>query len=176
VKVQFEFTATELADVAERSAGRSVVLQERRRLGVAGWAALISFALFFALVGEVWTRLLYSILIFIVLVLAYPYVFPSGLRGYYRKYYREQLGGDGPFMCEVEIIPDGITCRQIGVEIKRKWSSVVEVVDTPEGVEFRHKPTGMLVVRDRAFETPQQRAEFIRLARDFIASCAEQVI
>jgi hypothetical protein len=90
----------------------------------------------------------------------------------YLKYYREQLGGDGPFLCEVEITPAGLTIRQIGIETKRPWSVVEEIVDTSDGLEFRCRIGGILVVRDRAFETAELRSVFLRRAKEFLASSA----
>lgn len=170
MRVQFEYTTKDLADVAERSAQRSVVLRKRRRSAIAGWAALLCFALFFALKGQIWTRLGFASLSFVVLVVAYPYIFPSTMGTTYLKYYREMLGGDGPFVCEVQISSEGIVCRQSGAEIKHPWSSIAEILDTPGGVEFRYRPAGLLVVRDRAFGTPESRAAFTKLARQFAAT------
>ena len=86
----------------------------------------------------------------------------------------EQLGGDGPFLCEVEIAPDGITTRQRETETKRPWSAVKDVADVPDSVEFLFQTGGFLVVRDRAFQTPEQRATFLRTVRGFLAESSDR--
>ena len=85
------------------------------------------------------------------------------------KYFRERLGGDGPFRCEVEITDAGIIARQLGAESRHSWAQVVAITEIPGGIEFVYRPLGALVVRDRAFATAQQRAEFLKLARAYLA-------
>jgi hypothetical protein len=170
MKVQFEFTATDVADVAQRSSTRSKAIREWRWIARIGWASLISLALFFAIDGPLVRRLIFSLAILLGLIALYPYIFRTSATVRYRKYYREQFGGDGPFSCEVEIAPTGLTVTQHGAETRRPWRNIQELVDTAGAIEIRCKPTGLVVVRDRAFQTTQQRAEFLRLARDYLAS------
>lgn len=131
------------------------------------WAALISLALFFAIEGDIIARALYAALAFVGLVALYPLVFRGSPRGRYIEYYREQLGSNGPFQCEVEITAEGVTVEQNGAQLKRPWSSVKEVADTSGAIEFVWNSGGSLVVRERAFESAEQRAEFLRLSRSF---------
>jgi hypothetical protein len=100
----------------------------------------------------------------------YPRVSKSWSDRRYLKYYQEHLGGDGPFVCEVVITPEGVTTTQFGAETRRQWSGVKEIVDSPGAVEFVFRVGGMLVVRDRAFATPQQRLEFLTAARTYLAA------
>jgi hypothetical protein len=86
------------------------------------------------------------------------------------SYYRERLGGDGPFTCEVELTADSLAIRQCGAELKYLWSSMTEIVDTPGGIEFAARGGGFLVVRDRAFLTPQQRSDFLLAARQLMSN------
>jgi len=133
------------------------------------WAALISLALFFAIEGDIIARALYALLAFVGLGALYPLVFRGSPKGRYIEYYRERLGGDGPFQCEVEITSEGVTVEQNGAQVKWRWSSVKEVADTSGAIEFVWNTGGSLVVRDRAFENTEQRAEFLRLSRGFAA-------
>jgi hypothetical protein len=89
------------------------------------------------------------------------------------KYFRERLGGDGPFRCEVEIGEKGIVARQLGAESRHSWAQVASIGEIPDGIEFVYRPLGSLVVRDRAFATAQQRAEFLALARKLGAAGAK---
>ncbi len=77
-----------------------------------------------------------------------------------------------PFLCEVEMTSDGITTKQGGAETKR-WSAVKEIVETPDSLDFVWHGGGLLVVRNRAFHTPELRSTYIRTAREFLASSSD---
>ena len=81
----------------------------------------------------------------------------------------EQLGGDGPFSCEIEITPDGITTWQCGAETKRPWSAVKEINETSDALEFFWCTGGLLAVRNRAFQTPESCSDFLRKSKKFLA-------
>lgn len=172
VRVRFEFSAADMADVARRSAERSKTIRDSRWQGVASWSTLLGLALFFALSGSFIARATFSVAFGLALFFLFSRRKWSSPSATYLKYYREQLGGDGPFLCEVEITPAGLTTRQNDIETKRAWSVVEEIVDTPDGLEFRCRIGGMLVVRDRAFDAAEMRSAFLRRAKEFLASGA----
>jgi hypothetical protein len=85
-----------------------------------------------------------------------------------QEFYRERLGGDGPFTCEVELTSAGVVSRQLGQETLHPWSQVASVAEVPGGVELIYRPIGSLLVRDRAFPDPQVRTDFLSQARSLI--------
>jgi hypothetical protein len=64
-------------------------------------------ALFFAIDGPLLRWLTFSLAILLGLLALYPRIFQTSATGRYQKYFREQLGGDGPFTCEIEISAAG---------------------------------------------------------------------
>ena len=172
MKVEFEFSVADLADTARRSGERSQAIRDMRWQGLATWAALLSLALFLLLEGGLVGRAIFAVLFWAAIMVIYPRVAKTWSDNRYQKYYQEQLGGDGPFVCEVVITPEGVTTTQFGAETRRRWSGVKEIVDSPGAVEFVFRVGGMLVVRDRAFATPQQRLEFLTAARSYLAATA----
>ncbi len=119
LRVRFEFSAADMADVARRSADRSKTIRDSRWHAAASWSAVLGLALFFALSGSFIARATFSVAFCLVLFFLFSRWRWSSPNATYLKYYREQLGGDGPFLCEVEITPAGLTIRQIGIETKR---------------------------------------------------------
>ena len=89
-----------------------------------------------------------------------------------QAFYRERLGGDGPFTCEVELTSAGVVSRQLGQESYHAWSHVASVSEVPGGIEFAYTPVGSLLVRDRAFTDAHVRADFVSLARSHIPESA----
>jgi hypothetical protein len=170
MKVAFEFSAADLADAAQRAAARSRVQQDWRWQANAMWSLLIAVALFFALSGSLFSRALYCTF-FGVALFAFIHWFlkPSG-SGRYVRYYRERLGGDGPFLCEVELTADGVTVRQSGAVMTWPWSSSTSVNDNPADIELVFKTGGNVVVRDRAFQNQEMRSNFLRTCRESIAA------
>src|SRR5215472_646890 len=133
MKVQFDFTPADLAEVARRTVNRSPLVHR--------W------------------RLMNSIAGAVLAVLVFALIFYLGRRraGSTRlqEFYRERLGGDGPFTCEVELTPSGVVSRQLGQESLHPWTQVASVAEVPGGVELIYRPIGSLLVRDRAFSDPR---------------------
>lgn len=83
------------------------------------------------------------------------------------QYFREQLG-DGPIRIIVELRSEGAWVRQANVQMLFEWEHATAIEDTPGGVEMIFQRGGIVVVRDRAFESATQRTEFIERARDLM--------
>ena len=161
-----------MADVARRSANRSKTIRDLRWHAAATWCFLLSLIVFFVISGSVIVRATFCIAFGLVLFFLMFRGGRSSPQAAYLKYFREQLGGDGPFLCEIEITPAGITATQNGVEMKRGWPSVKDIIDTSDGLEFHWRTGGTLVVRDRAFKTPDLRTAFLHTAREYRAAVA----
>lgn len=168
LKVKFDFTVADLADVAYREANRSGSLSSRERnariLGLAVWAVIL-YAVTEATPWSVHDRVIVAAFFFALslLFMLIPRTSPAAKR--LLKLYRDKLGSDGPFPCEVELGPEGVVIRQFGGETKRDWSHVQSVDDARDGIEFRFAPIGFLLVRNHGFSTPEARRHFLDAAR-----------
>ncbi len=168
MKVAFDFSAADLAEVASRATNRSPLVQQWRMRGYGMLGTLVGLLAFLAIPGDLVYRSVAAGLI------ATPFFIAMGRQPQQRpqrlvKYFREPLGGNGPFKCEVELTQAGIIARQLGAESRHSWAQVVSITEIPGGIEFVYRPLGSLVVRDRAFATAQQRAEFLKVARGYLA-------
>src|SRR5262245_24257675 len=80
----------------------------------------------------------------------------------------EQLGTD-TMRCEIELRREGTWLRQRNIEVTHAWRDLMSFADSELGIELRFRD-GYLLVRARAFQTPDDRATFVtavrRLARD----------
>jgi hypothetical protein len=83
------------------------------------------------------------------------------------RYAAEQFGPSAPFTFEIEITTNGMTTRQLGEEIRREWNNVVRITEATGGIEFDIRLGGMVFVRDTGFKSPDERSEFLRLARQY---------
>ena len=170
MKVQFEFSASDLAEVASRASDRSRVVQGWRWQGRMTWAVLVSLLVYLLAPGQPTSRAVFAMLVCLLLVVVIHRLSRTpGGHSQMLKYYREQLGGDGPFVCEVELSPAALVTRQLGAEITHPWSQVVSAAAVSGGIEFIYRPIGVLLVRDRAFKTLESREEFLALAHRLIS-------
>src|SRR5690242_13250074 len=117
VKVHFDFTARDMAEVAAREANRSNMLRTQRLrgkvMGVLIWGVIV-FALTELSHWSIRDRAIVTGLICGLALLAKFIPRTSPVTERLINYYKEQLGGDGPFQCEVELGPTGLVTRQFG--------------------------------------------------------------
>jgi hypothetical protein len=166
MKVQFEFTVRDLAEVAAKHASDSRVVSASRSNARAVWAAMIGIAAFGIVPAALIGRTLAGLAAFTVSMLVWKKPGTQSPNPVMVKYYREQLGSDGPFTCEVELCDSDFRTRQFGTETVHPWSQVASIDLVPEGVEFRIKPMGLVLVRDRAFASPENKDLFLARARE----------
>lgn len=174
MKVQFEFTPADLAEVGRRAVNRSPLVHRWRLMNSLSVAVLVGLLV---LVATPWELAIRSIVGAAVAVVLFVVVFylsrRHGASARLRQFYRERLGGDGPFTCEVELTSAGVVSRQLGQESLHPWPQVASVAEVPGGIEFVYRPIGSLLVRDRAFRDSQMRADFLAMARGFVPAGAE---
>lgn len=173
MKVQFEFSTADLAEVTSRTVNRSPLIH-RWRLRNTGASAVLAGLLAFAIVpGDLAIRIAAGLVIALGIFVVTMYLLSRPSRNMRTEaFYRERLGGDGPFTCEVELTSAGVVSRQLGQESYHSWSHVASVSEVPGGIEFVYMPIGLLLVRDRAFPDPKVRATFVSLARSHIPESA----
>jgi len=170
VKIAFDFTVDDMVDVAERAAERSSTVRgigSQTRLV----SSIIAAAIVFLLIpGDPVWRLLGAGVAAAVCAWMYPSDYRKLHRKRLRQHFIEQFGGEGPFRCEVELTPQGLAVTQAGAQIVREWKSITAVLDTGDSIEFVARGSGSLVVRNRAFQSQSEHAEFLRLARSYATS------
>jgi hypothetical protein len=174
VKIKFEFSTSDLAEVASRTVNRSPLVHRWRLRNTAAGAVLAGLLAFAIVPGDMAIRIAAGLIIALGVFVVAMYLLSRPRRNTRTEaFFRERLGGDGPFTCEVELTSAGVVSRQLGQELYHSWSHVASVSEVPEGVEFIYTPIGSLLVRDRAFPDPQVRADFVSLARSHIPESAQ---
>jgi hypothetical protein len=174
MKIQFEFSTADLAEVASRTVNRSPLVHRwrvRRAVAIAFLAGLLAFAF---VPGDMAIRIAagFAIALGVLVVTMYLLSRSTG-NSRTEAFYRERLGGGGPFACEVELTSAGVVSRQLGQESYHPWSHVSAVAEVPGGIEFVYIPIGSLLIRDRAFPDPQVRVDFVAMARSHVPETAQ---
>ena len=137
MKVQFEFSPADLAEVASRTVNRSPLVHRWRLRNSIAAAVLFGLLVFAA---TPWDLTIRSVAGLVIAVVMFLIIFLLGRRRGANtrllEFYRERLGGDGPFTCEVELTSAGVVSRQLGQESLHPWSQVASVAEVPGGIEF----------------------------------------
>jgi hypothetical protein len=157
---RFEFTIDDLLDVGERSLSRSKVVRDMRRGGAIASAVLVAAIVFLFLTADLGVRVVVAVGAGAIAGATYPPLRRSLVRQRLHAYWRERLKGDGPFTCEVELTSEGITTRQFSTTTTIPWSAVASVSEIPQGIEIVGKKQGLIVVRERAFASPEAKRRF----------------
>ena len=167
-RASFEFTVDDLVDVGERVLVRSKVVRDMRRGGTILTALAVAAIVFVAVGFSMPVRIACALVSAVIVAVAYPVVRRSLVRSRLRAFWREKLKGDGPFTCEVELTPDGVTTRQLQTTISLPWSQVASVTEVPDGVEIWGRNNELIVVRERAFGSLEAKRRFSEAIRSRI--------
>ena len=170
MRVQFTYSQEDLVDASLRFAARSKSIRAMRLKRLV-WSALLVgssiFVLFrFSLKGAI-AGAAAVVIIFIADLFTYNYQYRKNLR----KIWKEQYGEENEFVCEVELLPEGLKTsgETSGENIQgiTGWETIDEVVSTDDSVDIFGRKGGV-IVRNRAFSSAEERARFIELAREYM--------
>jgi hypothetical protein len=167
MKIAFDFTLDDMVDVAERAADRSNTIQGMRVQARYVSSLVAAVLVYLILPGSETWRLVGAGVAALICAWIYPGDHKKLHRKKLRQHFVEQFGGEGPFHCEVELTPEGLAVTQAGAHIVREWSTITAVLDTGDSIEFVARGSGTLVVRNRAFKSRSEHAEFLRLAQSY---------
>jgi hypothetical protein len=167
VIVRYNVTVADMADVMRRAVSR-----RRPRFGWRWRQSILVSALltaFFASVidGTERAKSIGSAIFFIVAFTALTYLQKARVSNALERFVREQYGPSAPFIFEIEITSEVMTTRQLGEEVRREWKKVERITEAPGGIEMDTHLGGMVFVRDSGFASPDERAEFLSLARRY---------
>ena len=85
----------------------------------------------------------------------------------YRRVVSEMYSGAEAIRCEFEVRDDILWSRSVHAEISFPWSRLTRVTDRPGSIELWFDP-GLAVVRDRAFQTQEERRDFLDSVRQHL--------
>ena len=172
LRVSFEFTPEDLADVTVRHGGGKPWLRSMRRqsvlgVGVGAWAgAMLALVIVTGLRDR---DSLAGLAVAAMLIGAFAAWYEA--RRFEAKFRRRMLdvvnaepSTSRVMRCDVELCRGGVRLEQQNFEMFYRWTDLVTIEDLDAGVELRFL-AGYVMVRARAFATPDERANFLSLAR-----------
>ncbi len=170
-RLTYDVTVDDALDVAWRLASRTTAFQKQLRLNVLIGSGLAGLALTGTLIyrgATATSAVMFAIVAGIVFAaifgLLYRHFLIKDTLKLHRKIIAEQFGGKPAVPCEVELRPDALWARHLGMELLFPWSICTGIVDNADDVEINFS-TGLSVVRSRYFATPAEREAFLATAR-----------
>jgi hypothetical protein len=166
--VQFEFTQSDLVDASKR-------LLDRDKGASAGvWKAaiydgvVVGSIIFLALQNKPAIGLVVSLTAAGLTILLYPKLQKSGIDRRLHRIAGGLMAEPGPYMCEVELRPEGVWVRQMNKQIIYEWKCVESIEETDDDIAIFTRDGGGVVVRNRAFKLNGEYNRFLELARSRI--------
>ena len=173
MKVQFVATFDDMRDVTLRSLHGSKAIAARRRRSwflLSIGLGLFTFVLFPASIPM---KLVFGVTAALLAAVIYPLLYRRSLRGSIREILREQMGAVQTFLVEVEVDAKGVTFRQMGTQVTYEWSTVTAVGSTDDRIDFHLKGGGVATVRERAFESPEHRLDFLEQVHNYQSQASQ---
>ena len=167
MKVRFKFTLDDLVDAAERGTANSKLVRSWRWREMAVSAVLSGVIVYVLKAGSHETKVFSAVIGALVAVAIHSLVAARTRKGRLRKLLQERFGGAGPYSFEIELTPAAVITTQAGTRSEHAWSTIVEVKDSADSVDFVSKGAGIIVVRNRAFPSEGERRQFLELARKY---------
>lgn len=168
IKVEFDYTLDELVETALRSQRKTKTYQREihRAVLLAGGA---TFILVYLLIrDEVWVRIAIGVVgAFVSMGLNLWLVRKAGTRRL-KKYYQELISDQWPIHLEIELNENGVVARERDATTEIKWARFAKVEENNRSVEFTTKEGRLIVVRERAFKSEEEKRQFIHFAKQHI--------
>jgi len=172
MRVDFEFTALEAAEMH---------LQWHTTSRVARWVRwreqvffVVALVLMVAVISLASSRrrqpetivihVAIAVVVALALTVPFRWFYDELIRKRTHRFLREHLGGEGPHLCSVELRPEHVWSRQNGVEYLFPWTEATAVSDNPDGILIVFRG-GRVLARNRGVASPEQRREFLEIAR-----------
>ena len=168
MQVRFEYTIADLVDVQMR------VLKHSRTARAWRWqdliiTSLLSGVLMFAIIPEGITgKLIVGTIGLVTGALFYVPLNEATVRRRLRKFFAEQVGANKPLFCEVELKDSGVHTSSNGTQLIFAWENVNEIKETQDSVDISSERGGLVVVRKRAFTSPEAQLQFVGLANQYL--------
>src|SRR5262245_3236693 len=132
--VQFEYTETELVDSCRRLLGRSKPVNARLWKDSIYYAVIMGAIVFLILRNDPTYGLVAGLVVGLLMLLLYPKLQKSAIDSRWRGMAAKLMTGPGPYVCEVELRPEGVWERQMNRQTIYEWKIVEAVEESDDAI------------------------------------------
>ncbi|HEY0350182.1 MAG TPA: YcxB family protein [Pyrinomonadaceae bacterium] len=168
MRVQFNYEQKDMVDAALRFLRRSKAVRSWRWKGtilITLFYWLVIYVIFVSFLHNPYLAVIEAVLVAVMVAALYPRWHERATEKRLRRFYKESYGDINIFHCEVELTPQEIRIDGDNTRTVYEWKLVDEIVSTDDSVDIFTRRGGV-IVRNRAFESPEERQRFIELARE----------
>lgn len=167
MRVSFKYSQEDLVDATVRFAARSKAVKGMRRRQLF-WSAVLLASLAILILKVSIVGMLVAAVAVVVVIIINPYLYDRRYRKNLAKLYKEKLGSENEFTCEVELLPEHLKTSSQNCWSAMEWKDIEEFVPTGDSVDIFGRKGGGVIVRNRAFSSAEERNRFIDLAREYL--------
>jgi YcxB-like protein len=172
MRVSFACTQADIVDANMRMLARSKTIRNSNWKAIIASAVMLGPLMFLSLQALI-GFLPFSIFggltgVLIAFALGPPFIDRSRRKNLAR-FVKEKYGDENSFPYEVELGEKGVAITGKNSQVVFPWEEVEEIVDTSDSVDIFTRNGSGIVVRNRAFLSPETRTQFIELAQRHLA-------
>lgn len=177
--VSFEYTVDEAVSlqldfIKSTKEGSSWRNREQWKFGVS-FMFIVAFLLIFLSsdrsLGVVAALIGFAVVIGVFVTVLFGRYYDHLAQTRIRRLMIEQIGGPGPYMCSIEIRPEGLWVAQPSVELTFPWRDARNIEDVPEGINMTFAG-GRVLARSRGFTSQAHRASFLDGIRKHVSAAS----
>jgi hypothetical protein len=175
MRLDYDFTIDEAIDTNRRAMARSETMRSIRSRQISITSIVSGIALFVTWVSRSMmagfgTPSIFELSIVVVIALAVSVATYFGYGRLYdwtvsrrlRRLVEEQWAKSDSHTCAIETRPDELWAYSDGTSVSHRWNDMEAVVDTGDAIELQFR-NGLIVARNRAFRSSEERAEFLSI-------------
>lgn len=172
MRIQSSFTLEELVESQERVLARSSVARSWQ-YDTAVMNAFVGGVTAYILVVVVAGRsFIVGLILSIIAAIAGAALswnwYRIKVRRQLHDYYREQLGEKDSFPIQLKFTESGIWAEQLGTQIKFEWSSVEEIEEIEDSIDFYMRNGGGIFVKKKDFSSLEEQKQFMDAAQQYL--------
>jgi len=167
MRIQFTYSQEDVVDAAMRFSARSKSLRALRHKRTA-WAAFLSWLLVFVIFRFSIKAAICGLVAALLVMIIDPFTYNYQHRKNMRKLLKERYDQEDNFVCEVELLPEGLKTSGENSQCRTEWETIEEITSTKDSVDIFGRKGGGVIVRNRAFSSAEERERFIELAREYM--------
>jgi hypothetical protein len=166
--VQFEFTEADLVDAAKRLLGRYKSPSAGSWIAPIYYCVVVGAIIFLFLQNNPAKGLLAGLIAAGLTILLYPKLQKGSVDRRLHRIAAGLMAEPGPYVCEVELRPEGVWVRQMNKQIIYEWKLVEAIEEMDDSVTIFARYGEGVVVRNRAFKAENERNRFLEIARSSV--------
>ena len=164
MRIESESTIDEAVECQMRLFERTSVAKSQMRLALI-LALLMFLAFYFGIPDEQSVKLAFASVASVGFVIVFWVIRKPFVRWQIRRVLVEQRGTDKPVFDEIIFDEEGISYRQLGIEIRMSWAIISKIEEDENYIEISAGKRGLVLISQNDFPTTSEKEEWLQFAK-----------